>query len=93
MTKNISKRNDRKNHEKSESVIDVTDSGSGIDPQLLEADRLFSKFSSNYPSGTGLGLYISKKIIEAHEGRIWAQNNADKKGASFKFKLPLRLSC
>src|SRR6476660_4248640 len=52
MTKNISKRNDRKNHEKFESVIDVTDSGSGIDPQLLEADRLFSKFSSNYPSGT-----------------------------------------
>ena len=93
MTKNISKRNDRKNHEKFESVIDVTDSGSGIDPQLLEADRLFSKFSSNYPSGTGLGLYISKKIIEVHEGRIWAQNNADKKGASFKFKLPLRLSC
>jgi signal transduction histidine kinase len=93
MTKKISKSGNRKDEKQFESIMDVTDSGSGIDPELLEDDRLFSKFSSNYPSGTGLGLYISKKIVEAHDGRIWAQNNPNKKGASFKFTLPLRLSC
>jgi signal transduction histidine kinase len=90
MTKNISKNGNTK---ESESTMDVTDSGSGIDPELLEGNRLFSKFSSKYPSGTGLGLYISKKIVEAHDGKIWAQNNPDKKGASFKFTLPLQVSC
>ncbi len=93
MTKKISKSGNRKDQKQCESIMDVTDSGSGIDRELLEGDRLFSKFSSKYPSGTGLGLYISKKIVEAHEGKIWAQNNPDKKGASFKFTLPLRLSC
>ena len=93
MTKKIGKTGNRKDQKQFESIMDVTDSGSGIDPELLEGDRLFSKFSSKCPSGTGLGLYISKKIVEAHDGKIWAQNNPDKKGASFKFTLPLRLSC
>ena len=93
MTKKIGKTGNRKDQKQFESIMDVTDSGSGIDPELLEGDRLFSKFSSKNPLGTGLGLYISKKIVEAHDGKIWAQNNPDKKGASFKFTLPLRLSC
>jgi len=83
---------EEEDHKQFESIINITDSGSGIDSQLLESNRLFSKFSSNDPSGTGLGLYISKKIIEAHEGRIWAQNNPDKQGASFTFTLPLQLT-
>ena len=93
-TKKVSECNlsDKEDHEQFESIMDITDSGSGIDPQLLKGNRLFSKFSSNDPSGTGLGLYISKKIVEAHDGRIWAQNNLDKQGASFTFTLPQRLS-
>jgi signal transduction histidine kinase len=51
--------------------------------------KLFSKFASKSVSGTGLGLYISKSIVEAHGGRIWAENNPDGKGASFSFSLPL----
>jgi signal transduction histidine kinase len=52
--------------------------------------KLFSKFATKSFSGTGLGLYISKSIVEAHGGRIWAQNNSDgKKGATFSFSLPV----
>jgi two-component system, OmpR family, sensor histidine kinase VicK len=51
--------------------------------------KLFSKFASKSSSGTGLGLYISKGIIEAHGGKMWAENNPDGKGASFNFSLPL----
>jgi two-component system sensor histidine kinase VicK len=51
--------------------------------------KLFSKFASKSFQGTGLGLFISKSIIEAHGGRIWAENNADGKGATFSFTLPL----
>lgn len=67
--------------------ITVKDTGSGIDPEIKP--RLFVKFASKSEQGTGLGLYISKKIIEAHGGRIWGENNADGKGASFTFTLPL----
>jgi signal transduction histidine kinase len=65
----------------------VSDSGSGVDPEIMP--RLFTKFSSKSFSGTGLGLYICKNIIEAHGGRIWAENNKDAKGATFSFTLPL----
>jgi light-regulated signal transduction histidine kinase (bacteriophytochrome) len=50
---------------------------------------LFSKFVSKSFEGTGLGLYISKGIVEAHGGKIWAENNSDGKGATFTFTLPL----
>ena len=59
----------------------------GISSEII--DRLFSKFATKSDTGTGLGLYISKSIIEAHGGRIWAENNADGKGATFSFSLPL----
>jgi len=71
------------------AVVSIKDSGSGIDPEIFP--RLFTKFSSKSFSGTGLGLYISKSIIEAHGGRIWAKNNNEQKrpGATFSFTLPL----
>lgn len=70
-----------------EVVVTVKDSGEGIHPDVLP--KLFVKFVSRSDSGTGLGLYIAKGIVEAHGGRIWAENNADGKGASFHFTLPI----
>jgi two-component system sensor histidine kinase VicK len=61
--------------------------GSGIDPEILP--ELFSKFTAKSFSGTGLGLFISKSIVEAHGGKIWAENNADGNGATYTFSLPL----
>jgi signal transduction histidine kinase len=49
--------------------------------------RLFTKFSSKSQTGTGLGLFISKSIVEAHGGRTWVENNPDGKGATFRFSL------
>ena len=66
-------------------IIMVRDTGSGIDPEILP--RLFEKFASK--TGTGLGLYISKNIVEAHGGSIWAENNAVGKGATFFVALPM----
>jgi signal transduction histidine kinase len=68
-------------------TVSVKDNGSGINPDILP--RLFSKFATTSEKGTGLGLYISKKIIEAHGGKIWAENNKDGEGATFAFTLPL----
>jgi signal transduction histidine kinase len=68
-------------------VMSVKDTGPGIDSEIMP--RLFSKFTSKSQTGTGLGLFISKSIIEAHGGRIWAENNKDKKGATVAFRLPL----
>jgi two-component system sensor histidine kinase VicK len=71
-----------------EVVVSVEDTGTGIDPEIFP--KLFTKFSSKSFSGTGLGLYISKNIVEAHGGKIWAKNNDQKKpGATFCFTLPL----
>ncbi len=67
--------------------VQVRDTGIGIDPEIMP--KLFTKFTTKSQQGTGLGLYVSKKIIEAHGGRIWAQNNEDGKGATFSFTLPL----
>jgi two-component system, OmpR family, sensor histidine kinase VicK len=67
--------------------IIIRDSGTGIDPQILP--RLFSKFATKSHRGTGLGLHISKNIIEAHGGKIWAENNGNGKGATFTIALPL----
>jgi two-component system, OmpR family, sensor histidine kinase VicK len=70
-----------------EVIITVRDVGVGIEYNLL--DRLFSKFATKSFAGTGLGLFISKSIVEAHGGRIWAENNSDGRGATFIFTLPL----
>jgi signal transduction histidine kinase len=81
----ISIRANMKNNK--ELMIAVTDDGTGIDPVIMP--RLFTKFATRSNIGTGLGLYISKNIVEAHGGRIWAENNPDGKGATFRFTLPL----
>ena len=69
-------------------IVTVKDYGKGIDTKIFP--RLFSKFATKSFSGTGLGLFISKAIVEAHGGKIWAENNADGKGATFSFSLPIK---
>ena len=70
-------------------VVSVKDTGMGIDSDIMP--KLFTKFTTKTYHGTGLGLFISKSIIEAHGGRMWAENNTDgKRGATFYFSLPLR---
>jgi two-component system, OmpR family, sensor histidine kinase VicK len=66
--------------------VTIKDTGQGIHPDILP--RLFSKFASKSFQGTGLGLFISKSIVEVHGGKIWAENNFDGKGATFTFNLP-----
>jgi signal transduction histidine kinase len=51
--------------------------------------RLFEKFATRSVSGTGLGLYISKSIVDNHGGKLWANNNRDEKGATFTFTIPI----
>jgi signal transduction histidine kinase len=73
-----------------EVVVSVKDTGCGIDQEILP--RLFSKFvTKSDTEGTGLGLYICKSIIQAHGGKIWAENNKSEKGATFSFCLPAAL--
>lgn len=75
-------------NESKEIIVTVRDTGIGINPEILP--RLFSKFVTRSQKGTGLGLFISKSIIEAHGGRIWAKNNVlDGQGTIFCFTLPL----
>jgi signal transduction histidine kinase len=73
--------------EDNEVIVKVRDSGSGIDSEIFP--RLFEKFASKSEKGTGLGLFLSKNITEAHGGRIWAENNPDGIGATFAFSLPI----
>jgi two-component system, OmpR family, sensor histidine kinase VicK len=68
-------------------VIHIKDTGTGIDPEIFP--RLFSKFATKSQKGTGLGLYISKNIVEAHGGKVYAENNTNDKGATFTITLPL----
>jgi signal transduction histidine kinase len=69
------------------AIITIKDAGTGIHPEILP--RLFSKFATKSHKGTGLGLYISKNIVEAHSGKLYASNNTDGKGATFTIILPL----
>jgi signal transduction histidine kinase len=75
--------------DKNKVFINIKDTGCGIDPSIFP--KLFSKFvtKSEEGGGTGLGLYISKNIIESHGGKIWATNNKDGKGCTFGFSLPI----
>ena len=70
-----------------EVIVRVTDSGTGIDPDIMS--RLFTKFATKSHTGTGLGLYICKSIVETHAGKMWAENNQDGRGATFSFSLPV----
>jgi len=73
--------------ESGEAIICIKDTGQGIDPGIVP--HLFTKFSSKSFEGIGLGLFIAKNIVEAHGGRIWAENNSDGKGAVFFFTLKI----
>jgi signal transduction histidine kinase len=68
-------------------VVEIKDTGTGINAEMMP--RLFEKFATRSISGTGLGLYISKSIVDSHGGKIWAYNNKDGKGATFTFSLPV----
>jgi two-component system sensor histidine kinase VicK len=76
-----------KNNDQGEVIVSVKDSGEGIHPDIFP--RLFTKFTTKSFTGTGLGLFISKSIVEAHGGKIWAENNDNGKGATFTFGLPV----
>jgi signal transduction histidine kinase len=83
-----SNNNDDNNNNKDEVIVSIKDTGTGIDPGVFP--KLFSKFAvTSETGGTGLGLFISKNIIDSHGGRIWAENNTDGKGATFSFSLPI----
>jgi signal transduction histidine kinase len=69
-----------------QAIVSVRDTGSGIAPEIYP--NLFTKFTTKSEKGTGLGLFIAKNIIEAHGGKIWAENNSDGRGAMFTFILP-----
>jgi signal transduction histidine kinase len=69
-------------------IASVRDTGTGIHPEILP--RLFSKFATRSDMGTGLGLFISKNIVEAHGGNICGYNNSDAEGSTFVFSLPSR---
>ena len=71
----------------SDIVVSVKDTGKGIESHIVP--KLFTRFATVSNSGTGLGLYISKSIVEAHGGRMWAENNPKGKGATFSFSLPI----
>ena len=76
-----------KENDKEFGVVSVKDTGSGIDSEILP--RLFTKFATKSQTGTGLGLYISKRIIEKHGGKVWAENNLQETGATFSFSIAL----
>ncbi|HEY6587495.1 MAG TPA: HAMP domain-containing sensor histidine kinase, partial [Nitrososphaeraceae archaeon] len=85
----VEKKEDDYNHV-NYALVTVRDTGEGINPEILP--KIFSKFITQSFEGIGLGLYISKNIIEAHGGKIWAGNNSDDdKGAIFRFTLPIQL--
>lgn len=80
-------KNNKQNNKGGVIVVNIQDTGKGIDPAIR--DKLFQKFTTKSEKGMGLGLYLSRKIIEAHGGEIWAANNTNGKGATFGFSLPV----
>jgi signal transduction histidine kinase len=77
----------KRNEDNREVLVTLRDSGNGIDDEILP--RLFTKFATKSERGTGLGLFISRNIVEAHGGRMWAYNNSEGRGATFGFSLPI----
>ena len=73
------------NNNKTCVIVSIKDNGVGIDPEI--ESKLFTKFATKSESGLGLGLYISRCIIEAHGGKIWGENNKGEEGATFAFSL------
>jgi signal transduction histidine kinase len=69
-----------------QAIVSVKDTGSGIAPEIYPS--LFTKFTTKSEKGTGLGLFIAKNVVEAHGGKIWAENNSDGRGAVFTFSVP-----
>jgi signal transduction histidine kinase len=67
-------------------LVGISDTGKGISPHIMP--KLFEKFITGSTTGTGLGLYITRNLVEAHGGRIWAFNNTDGVGSTFVFTLP-----
>jgi len=82
------RKNNIHNNKEGAIVVNIQDTGKGIDPTIR--DKLFEKFTTTSEKGMGLGLYLSRKIIETHGGEIWAVNNTNGKGATFGFSLPLK---
>ena len=74
--------------ENEEVVVSVSDTGVGLPPQ--QADQVFNAFFTTKPHGTGMGLRISRSIVESHGGRLWAADNSPR-GASFHFALPTKI--
>ena len=70
-----------------ELTVSIADTGPGIDAEL--AGRLFDPFFTTKPQGIGMGLRISRSIIEGHGGRLWAEKN-EPRGAVFHFNLPIK---
>ncbi len=73
-------------HSKKIVVLSVAENGEALGPELLS--RLFTKFSSDSYYGAGIGLFLCRRIVEAHNGRIWAINNKSEGGCTFSFGIP-----
>jgi signal transduction histidine kinase len=85
------KKKESQEEEDEEVIVSVKDTGGGISKKVLS--KLFTKFATSDPTtGTGLGLYICKNIVEAHGGRIWGVSNLGENGAIFSFTLPIKLN-
>jgi two-component system, OmpR family, sensor histidine kinase VicK len=69
------------------AIVSIEDEGPGLELDLIPS--LFKKFVTSSQKGTGLGLFISKSIVEAHGGRVWAENNPNGRGAMFSFSIPM----
>jgi two-component system, OmpR family, sensor histidine kinase VicK len=82
------KKEEGEEKEKEQAIVSVKDTGEGISKEILP--KLFTKFTTgDSNTGTGLGLYICKNIVEAHGGKIWTENNSDGQGVTFRFTLPI----